>query len=95
MITQTTKYSTVYADMITQTTKYSTVYADMITQTKKYSTVYAAMITQTTKYSTVYALFCLCILHQSYLTITAGTENCPYWGYWVPVYTSFGGSWGL
>ena len=39
--------------------------------------------------------FCLCILHQSYLTITAGTANCPILGDWVPVYTSFGGSWGL
>ena len=40
-------------------------------------------------------LFCLCILHQSCLTITAGTANCLILGDWVPVYTSFGGSWGF
>ena len=35
---------------------------------------------------------CFCILHQSCLTITAGTVHV---GDWVLVCTSFGGSWGL
>ena len=41
---------------------------------------------------------CLCILHLSCLTtsITAGTANCPILEEdWVPIYTSFGTSWGL
>ena len=28
----------------------------------------------------IFLMFCLFLLHQSYLTITAGTENCPILG---------------
>ena len=38
----------------------------------------------------LFVYVCLCILHQSCLTITAGTANCPIFG-GLP----FGGSWGL
>ena len=48
----------------------------------------------TVVFSFVDLFACLCILHQSCLTITAGT-NCPILGDRVPICTSFGGRWGL